>query len=304
MNILKKKVFNRAEDFIQFHDECCKADSIVLQLKKYCELKNFDEKEKENAVLLYSICYSIPTTIVLLNSLDKIKKEPLSFWKTNKEKLIFQSDRKYVKMNDKFVKTYFDFNRDIFQQLKKVKQINLEYFVKKIEKCFFFARFSAFLFLEAYSCVFDKKIVNNKIDWLNGSTVTSGMLNVLGRDNEANIWDKQKKIYISIEVLDKSLNWLLSKATLGKDISVMETNLCAYRKLFKGSRYLGYYSDRALEELNKTIKNFPEYKNDLELLFEAREKTIPEKYLGEKNNWTGIRKELKKNYIKTGDWRT
>lgn len=302
MNTDQKKVFNRINDFIKFHNESCKADTIVGQLKKYCEIMQFTEEQKENAVLIYSLTYSIPSTIVIMLKMQELTTNPKKFWKENKEKLIFQSDRKYVKINDKFLPAFFEFDRNIFKTIKKLDKIDMQNIVLEVEKCYFFARFSAFLFIEAYSCIFDKEIVNNKLDWLNGSTVTSGLLNVLGLDNAANVWDKTHNLNIDVKTFDLLVEKMLNKVSIGKDISVMETNLCAYRKLFKGSRYLGYYSDRVLEELNQTIKNYPEYLEQLSVLFIAREHTIPNKYLGEKHNWNGIRKEMKKYYLNTGKW--
>lgn len=303
MNTTKKEVSNRVRDFIWFHEESCKADTIVEPLKWYLEYKHFSKELKEKAVLLYSLTYSVPSTIVILDKIDEFEKDPDGFWERNKEKLIFQSDRKYVKIDNAFVRAYFDFIKNgIFKEFDKYEAIDIEKAVKTICKSYFFARFSAFLFIETYSVVFDKRVDGFKIDWKNGSTVTSGLLNVVGRDDEANLWDKKRVLVVGEDFLDKVLGELLKIASTGKNASIMETNLCAYRKLFKGSRYLGYYSDRVLEELNKTIKNFPECE-DLKLLFKAREEVIPKKYLGEKKGWNGIRKELKKLYIEKGIWK-
>lgn len=40
--------------------------------------------------------------------------------------------------------------------------------------------------------------------------------------------------------------------------------------------------------------------DDFDLLFKARENIIDCEFLGEKNGWVGIRKELKKFYVKYG----
>lgn len=292
----------RIQDFKEFHEKSCLVDSIVETLKEYCEIKKLTKKQKEDLVLLYSLTYSIPSSIVILNKIKEFESDPEFFWETNKSKIIFQSDRKYVKIDNAFVKAYFDFKgKKIFELLDPEKQLNLESCVKLLENCFFFGRFSAFLFIEAYSCVFEKEVVGFKIDWKNGQTVTSGLLNAIGRDNEADFWDKNKRLSIETNVLDKIIENLLGIVSVGKNASVMETNLCAYRKLFKGTRYLGYYSDRVLEELNQTIKNYPDCK-DLFVLFTARARKIPQKYLGEVNGWSGIRKDLKSFFKKTGVW--
>lgn len=304
MSMSKNEVYNRLNDFIEFHNESCLADTIVLPLKEYLRLIGADDKTKENAILFYSLTYSVPSTIILLEKYNEFISNPNKFHLENKDKLVFQSDRKYVKMNNSFVKAFFEMKKSkVFNNLYGQKIINFDNAVKQIENCYFFGRFSAFLFLETYCCIFDKTCSNNKIDWKNGSTVTSGLLNVLYRDKEANLWDKERKLYINPQWLDCFALSLLDKVSNGKEIAVLETNLCAYRKLFKGSRYLGYYSDRVLEEIYIILKNYPEHKNSINLLFKARENIIPACYLGEKNNWNGIRKELKKYYLKNGSWK-
>lgn len=293
----------RIKDFIEFHNESCRADTIVEPLKVCLELSGNDsEKAKKEAVLLYSLTYSVPTTIVIMKKLPELKKNPENFWKKYKRKLLFQSDRKYVKICDRFAKAYQDFwGNGVFEKLERTN--DLEKSVNIVEKCFGFGRFSAFLFLETYGAIFNKNFVNNKLDWKNGATVTSGLFNVLGKDKEADLWDKNHKLEYAPSELDKVANSILDCVSRGKELAVLETNLCAYRKLFKGSRYLGYYSDRVLEELYYNINMFPECKNELSLLFTARELVIPEKYLGEKHGWTGIRKELKKLFINKGIWK-
>lgn len=295
----------RISDFIQFHDASCLADTIVGPLAEYLKLVGYDNQEMlEEAVLFYSLTYCVPTTIVMLNKLEEFKQNPEAFWAKYKEKLIFQSDRKYVKMNNSFVGAYIDFKkRKIFDKLRGQKILDLENTVNLIQECYGFGRFSAFLFIETYDAIFDCKFTDNKLDWLNGSTVTSGMFNVLGEDEKANEWDKTHKLCIDTEYFDNMANELLEKVNNGKKLAILETNLCAYRKLFKGTRYLGYYSDRVLEELYRTIANFPDVRNQLDILFLAREMVIPSKYLGEKHGWTGIRKNMKKYYLENGDWR-
>lgn len=295
----------RIDDFVEFHNESCLADTIVEPMVKFLELSGMNSQElKEEAVLIYSLTYSVPTTIVILCKLNELNTNPKEFWQKYRSKLLFQSDRKYVKMNNRFINGYFDFKKSgIFELLRNKEIIDLSKTVKLIEQCYSFGRFSAFLFLETYGAMFNKEFVNNQLDWIDGATVTSGLLNVLGRDKEANIWDKTHQLDFNPLIFDKFANYLLDKVSIGKKLAILETNLCAYRKLFKGTRYIGYYSDRVLEELYYTIEQFPEHKKELEILFVAREMIIPDKYLGEKHGWTGIRTELKKHYLKTGDWR-
>lgn len=305
MPMMQKEVSkSRIVDFIMFHNESCLADSIVKPMLEYLKLRGIDDKEtKRKAVAFYSLTYSVPTTIIMLEKYQEFVENPEIFWKKYKDKLLFQSDRKYVKMNDRFVQGFMSiFERKIFDKLDNFEILDIEKCVNLLETVYSFGRFSAFLFLETYGVLFNRRFVNARLDWDNGSTVTSGMFNVLGDDKSAEEWDKYHNLVINIEYFDSLAKTLVENVSIGKDLTILETNLCAYRKLFKGSRYIGYYSDRVLEELYTIINRFPEHKKELDVLFLARELSIPDKYLGEKHGWTGIRKEMKKYYLEKGVW--
>jgi hypothetical protein len=83
----------------------------------------------------------------------------------------------------------------------------------------------------------------------------------------------------------------------GQPIVIVESTLCAFRKFFKSTRYVGYYADRMLEECKATEEFMPKGVD----IWELREKTVPERYRGEVNGWNGIRKELCNNWIKKGE---
>jgi hypothetical protein len=183
--------------------------------------------------------------------------------------------------------------------------IVIEKALKKVERWFFFGRFSAYLFLETFIALSDFKIQNTTIDWKNGDTATSGLMNLFGLDNSANYFDKTSKIPPNLDYkrLDNMLYITLNeikKQGGNENVTGVETSLCAYRKFFKGSRYNGYYLDRQLEEIIKSKQINPKHSNLVAELFDLRKALFDKKYLGELNNWKGIRKECKKLYKESG----
>ena len=80
------------------------------------------------------------------------------------------------------------------------------------------------------------------------------------------------------------------------------SDLCSYRKLFKQSRYLGYYVDRQQEELLFLEKSWPE-KDFWEELWQYRRKYVPDEYLGELNGWEGIQRERVTAWVDKGEFR-
>lgn len=299
----------RVEEYINYHingDSGCN----TKVLKCWADVNNLNEQERFDLSYFFSITYSIISAIIIFKEKEIILNNIDNWVEKNKNKLIFQSDRKYVKMKDQFNKCIYFYknnliNKDVFSNEIINKKIDIKNALKKIQSWYLFGRFSAYLFLETFICLKDLNFENTSIDWLNGSTVTSGILNVFGLDNSANYFDKNNKLPKNIDCvkLDELLNFLSKEIILkggNNNITYIETSLCAYRKFFKGTRYNGYYLDRMLEELY-TIKNINNnYKDEINKLFDIRKSLFNKKCLGELNNWKGIRKEAKKIYKEKG----
>ncbi len=297
----------RLNDYRDFHICFYRYDNLAAQMKAYADVMDYGNRERRELVALYSLCYCLPSSIVMMERRKELEKDAEGFYRRNKDKLIFQSDRKYLKLRDAFPKAYRElFASDVFDWLdSQGGLVDVERAVRRISQMYQFGRFGSFLLLEAYMAMFGADSCNDDIDWTKGDTVTSGMLHVLGLDKEAELWDKEEILRVPVETLDKTLSKLqksIPKAD-GNSASYMETSLCAYRKLFKGSRYLGYYTDRLLGELVQTMKVYPEHNDALLKVYDARAISVPPEYLGEVCGWRGVRKEKCKEYQRTGKWR-
>lgn len=84
-----------------------------------------------------------------------------------------------------------------------------------------------------------------------------------------------------------------------KDVALIETSLCDFHSLTKGSYYLGHDIDGMQEQLNHPKVN-PGTK-----VWEGRAAVFDHELLGEQNGWSGVRRDLKTRYRRTGqlDWR-
>jgi len=129
-------------------------------------------------------------------------------------------------------------------------------------------------------------------------------MNVFGFDTDADEYDKTGKMRHELRAgLDAMLDELcqaISESGGNPSQTCIETSLCAYRKFHKGSRYNGYYLDRQLDELMRyPMMNEAsiDYVNEL---YELRSRLFPHWMLGECRNWDGIRKQMKKFYIRNG----
>lgn len=299
-----KSVGKRMDEFVQYHmngdGEC---NTVVLV--EWANKHSLDFQERFELAYFFSITYAVESAIILFEERENALKHIKTWSQENKRKIVFQSDRKYMRMKDSFEKCleWFKKHRNVENFLNMVQVgevINLETAINFIEGWTMFGRFSAFLFLEMFVNLIGAEIENTTIDWKHGNTATSGLLNIFGYDKAANAFDKTGQLAIPAEKMDEYLETLIhmiEKAGGSKNVTEIETSLCAYRKFYKGSRYNGYYLDRMLEEIN-TMKN--DYPFIIKEVLDIRRKKFDTKYLGEIGGWSGIRPSMKKLYKETG----
>lgn len=283
-------------------------------------LKDKSDDYKTWWVFLYSTCYCMGSAMLMCEKLDyKIitDKDIDEFWVDNKEKLIFQSDRRYIKNINQFpiiVKEFINrSNRKPYEYISRYlcsdPKDTYNSLYKEVSTWKYYGRFSVILFIYNLSKVFPSiELQPTNYDWKNGATTTSAIFNVIYEDKLASDWDAGKGFNLDsddINTLDDYLNLIidgLKKANPNKvwNIINVSSDLCSYRKLFKGVRYQGYYVDRQQEEIMTLEKNNPDYQWLWDFIWNARKENINNVLLGELNGWNGIRKEREKLFLEHG----
>ena len=294
----------RIDEFVKYHingdGEC---NNVVLKAwsDKHCQ----NTQDKFDLAYFFAVSYCIASAIVLFANRDKILANCVDFARENKSRLVFQSDRKYIRMKDSFEKCLKQFPR--VRDLKAFRwyaydgdTLSLKKAIPYVSGWDLFGRFSAFLFLETYAELTGDKFENTTIVWKDGNTATSGLMHVFGFDDAAAAFDKTGKLLVEPHRLDEMLFLLqdaIKRAGGNTNVTEIETSLCAYRKFFKASRYNGFYLDRMLEELYAMQADYPLV---CEEVFNLRREQFDRRVLGEVMGWRGIRRELKKYYLSTG----
>ena len=223
--------------------------------------------------------------------------------------MIFQTDRKWVKIANQFVDLCMDFANNMYPFSKHIKPYihSFDDMYNQFSKLKNQGRVSTYIFIDGLMATgVMKPCMPEKFDWNNGQTCTEGMLHALGLDDVVEHFDKGKhrlKPQI-LHTLDGNLTRLVTELReegLPEDyVCDYESNLCAYRKYFKGTMYLGYYLDRQLEELRTLEKRQPSWYNLWQTLYQLRKEIYPVELLGEIGGWNGVRKHLMKNFLTEG----
>lgn len=301
-------------DSLDFRQEVFKTlmtpiDGYVDGAMDYCLLKYFLENKSDDEKLLgcflFGLTYSSTTSLIFWSKYKTLENvtDIEDFYNKVKDQLYFSKDRRRVKYFNQFIPAFKkikelstgSFKNYIFNILNKENGDIL--LLKEITSHWSsFGSFSGFLFFDAFSSLFNKKFTNIEIDWNNKNasrTLIPGIRILLGQDDVSNIHMATQE---DIEVFN---NYIIeiSKEQIWA-INDIESALCFYYKIFKKTRYFGYY-DRMLEECYLMDDLLKEHGLDI---WEARKKVIPAKFRGELDNrWSGVRKNRMDRFLLTGE---
>lgn len=267
---------------------------------------------------LYGTNYCVPTTFYIINEfpdyefvdIERLQK----WWKNNKEKTYFQTDRRRVRNYDGvFIKCFESYKQlvgesqiETFNEFKKIKDLEERYkkLYKFTNKIYYFGRFSLFNYLETINELTDLNMKPNTINFKHAESSRNGMCYACKKDDFVTIKHKKSKMEIDYGYLNKMLSIMKHELQIeNKEIDVnywnIETCLCAYKKLFWNTRYLGYYIDRQQEEIQTLEKNVREGV-DWDVLWDFRSEFFEDEFLGEHNGWNGTRKNCMNKLTKHG----
>ena len=270
-------------------------------MRPYIEDNNPSLESRLWMAFLYGTCYSCTTTLRFLTAFptvaDVTPKKLKAFWAEKKTSLWYQPDKRYLKNNDQVVPAIKSIcqlsDKNLTQYLVPLLKQGFDVAYKEIvNKWKYFGPSGAYLFFDVvYAFIPELYSEPETLDWKHcGQTVPEGMAHLLGLDEQALHQEP-----FDIPRYNRKVEKLSEK---GYNKNVIESNLCFLRKLFKGTRYLGYYADRQLTECRATAQILKE-ETGIDI-WDYRKRTTPEELRGEIGGWEGIRKERYQIFLKTG----
>ena len=288
-------------------------DTDTHLLGGYAEALAMSVPRRVTLAFLYSTCYNVPTACFLYDLLGPIKywnrKQLQDYWDEFSQGMIFQTDRKWVKIANQFVDLCMDFRDKMYPYKEGIAPYlySFDAVYDEFTKLKNQGRVSAYIFIDGLIATgVMPACMPKSFDWNNGQTCTEGMLHALGMDDVVEHFDKGKhklkpEILTTLdEQLTRLVRELRAEGLPADYVCDYESNLCAYRKYFKGTMYRGYYLDRQLEELRKVQKSLPSWYNLWEDLFQLRKEIYPADLLGEIGGWNGVRKDKMKQFLQEG----
>lgn len=268
----------------------------------FADDRHCDTETRLWMAFLYGMSYSCTTVFRFVSEFptlqDLTPKAIKQFWADYKDELWFQPDRRYLKNNDQVIPTikslYQLSGKDLTSYLTPLLEQGFNAVYREIRNHWrFFGPMGAYLFFDAlYGLLPDLYSDPEHLDWKHcGQTVPQGMAHLLGLDEQA-IGEEP----YDIGLYDRKVDFIAGKFEQPKVI--VESVLCMYRKLFKGTRYFGYYADRQLQECHATARLIKKHCGVN--LWNYRERTCPDALRGEIHGWQGVRPERYKLFLTTG----
>lgn len=313
---------NRYAGFIAYHvagmrmDEVDPAKPALQYIAKALDLTI---EQRFWLAWLYGSCYCVATAFYMLTRFPTLESalsvDIDKWWREHRETVLFESDRRWVRSRNQFpdmVRSYAAFccgeQYAAFSRL--LKQGPQESYNAVFSACssrlYQFGRFSLFTYLEALYNLTGLPIAPTGLDLRHALSSLNGLCYLLGKDQWVHRQSAAQRLKPGqYEWLQRKLAELY--AILVRDHPAipttywnLETSLCAYKKLFFCTRYVGYYIDRQMVEIRKMQSAAPKAA-DWDLLWQFRREHFHPGVLGEIGGWGGIRHEKLHHFMDTGE---
>jgi len=294
----------------------CGDDPNYPALNYICDKLKLTEEQRYWIAFLYGTNYCVPTTYYIFKEFPDYERididELQHWWDKNKEKTHFQTDRAKVKNFNYFVKCVesyqdlvgknqvetFDIFTEIDDNQEKYKMV-----YDFTNEIFYFGRFSLFNYLETINKLTNLEMEPDGLDLKYAESARNGLCYACNKEEFITLHHKKSKEKINYRYLQEKLETIvyeLKEENPEIDVNYwnVETVLCAYKKLFWNTRYLGYYIDRQMEDIIKLQNNVDII--DWKILWDFRAEFHHPQFLGEFNDWNGIREENKYYVTKHG----
>lgn len=182
----------------------------------------------------FRFCYYYATVYNIDSALRLLENPKLSVREVN-----LRTDRRYVRCNGAFARILQGLTMEKLLSLQSLASLTEA--VNTVKSWYFFGRYSSFLFLETFLSVFKPRLKDDLMfDWASNENHIRGAKTLIV-ENDA-------------EHLNELLNELKRLPTERDNANslAIETSLCGWWKILKGTRWQGFYAERLINEASQS----------------------------------------------------
>lgn len=287
-------------EYLRFHRDSSAANDIDPQndcLSYIADRYELNIEQRYWLAFLFGTCYCAPTVFYLYNEFPDYSTVDVGrlerFWRQNKQKLVFQTDRARVRSNDEFVNCFKSYQsivgpnqEQFFKRLKHTSSVETyKNSLKALDGLHYFGRFTMFIYLEMVSVLTETKMTPHTLDLRNAESCRNGIALAMGRNDLFTHFTDKPLTAENYADLEKGFHRIVDAVQYlpvkHQDIFNIETTLCAYKKVKLGKRYVGFYIERMRKEIEAMEKNVPKGV-DWSVLYDFRKSNYKRIYLKEK----------------------
>lgn len=302
---------DRIQEYIHYHVDSSRAldiDPQVEALQYLCQRFELNREQRCWLCFLFSTNYCVATTYFMYNefpdfaTVDEGRLE--RWWVANRPKLIFQTDRAWIRSRNQFCDVFRSYRSLICHYSPAMRQYDAlvvaigsgtpeERYAHLLKNfnVLLFGRFTMFLYTELLHNIVQLPI-GVRFDLSEAESSRNGLVFALGMENTAYTGRTGKGLPdTTMHVLNEGLHYIAERINVlpinprHKTLWSIETTLCAYKKhKLNNRRWVGYYIERMRKEVTKleatTAKNVGGGIS-WRPLWEFRRETYNSKYLKE-----------------------
>lgn len=207
-------------EYIRYHlgGDAGVEERMIASLSAHFGLSRWDSFR---LAYYYTTTYHIPSALKLLRDHN-----------TPKSELKFRTDRRWLRIGDRYDRVMTQLSPKLLDQLDKATTTAEQYDI--VSGWYYFSRYASFLFLEVWAKLSGKQITDNlALKFEPEENYTKGAEIIAQTQDKA-------ALSAFIECAKRDTN---------DNVFSLETSLCAVAKLKKGTRWNGYYTERLLSDI-------------------------------------------------------
>ena len=292
----------RLDEFLAYYLDSVEIGDVTHQesiLRFIADRLALDTEARLWLAWLYAATYSPGTALLCWASFPELAgtnpKEFDTWWcQYGQYVAVFQNERRFMKLQDRFRRNYFAYRRWIgtARQEDKVRGLISDDPAETNQRIHLATRwqmewswYAAFLWAGAVKSLAGLPLEFTRIDWDRAITMRNGLFYAWGMDDWVRVKDVEPLPDGWRLRADELFTELLRRARAQRpdlpiDIVNLELALCSYRKFKFRTRYPGYYLDRVHDEIVTLQRRAPDA-FDWTMLWEARRALVQPRYLVE-----------------------
>lgn len=263
---------NRLQEYLAYHQHSAAMGDIdpsYNMLSYVCERFELNTEQRYWLAFVYAMTYCGASTFYVYNEFPDYENVDIGrmnrWWVSRgRAEIICQTDRRWVRSSNLFVpavesyrkwiggKTQHEHFLDITHGFSS-PEARYDKLYKSASSLFSFGQFALFLYLEALHTITPLDLAPTSLDLNKAWSCRYGLYYAYGLDEW--ITDTEEPIPAErkphTDEVWANLRERLQAVSPPPTVWQIETVLCAYRKFYRGKRYIGYYIDRQGLEIAK-----------------------------------------------------